>query len=58
MPVLEQALKVAQNFQPYTPEEIQALLARTAPAAGRGEHELYKTSLTFDATATHPQWLG
>ena len=41
-----------------TPEEIQALLARTAPAAGKGQHELYKTSLTFDATATHPQWLG
>ena len=38
--------------------EREALLARTAPAAARGEFELFKTSSIFDATATNPEWLG
>jgi aryl-alcohol dehydrogenase-like predicted oxidoreductase len=58
MAVLEQALKVAKGFKPYEPNEITALLARTAPVAEKGQFELYKTSQRFDATATHPQWLG
>ena len=39
-------------------QQVAALLARTAKAASRGEFELFKTSSIFDATATHPDWLG
>lgn len=55
---LEQALKVADNFQLFSDEERDELLARTANAAQRGEYELFKTSSVFDSTATHPEWLG
>jgi hypothetical protein len=35
-----------------------ALLAKTATAAARGEFELFKTTSIYDATATNPDWLG
>jgi hypothetical protein len=38
--------------------EVRGLLARTAKAASRGEFELFKTTSVYDATATHPDWLG
>ena len=34
------------------------LLAKAAPPAKRGEFEPFKTSLIFDSTASHPEWLG
>jgi hypothetical protein len=37
--------------------EQKTLLARTAPAAGSGEWEKYKTAQMFDGTAQHPWWL-
>jgi len=37
---------------------VQALLAKTANAASRGEFELFKTTSIFDGTAQNPQWLG
>ena len=55
---LEQALDVARTFRPLSAEERQALLARTAAPAARGEFELFKTSSVFDATAENPHWLG
>jgi predicted aldo/keto reductase-like oxidoreductase len=58
MEVLEQAIEVASGFQPMAEAEREALLARTAPAAARGEFELFKTSSIFDATASNPEWLG
>jgi Aldo/keto reductase family len=33
-------------------------LARTAKAASTGEFEPFKTTSIFDATASHPEWLG
>ena len=36
---------------------IAGLLARTAPAAQKGEWERYKTSHNFDGTYQNPQWL-
>jgi len=39
-------------------EAVAALLARTTDAAASGKFEMFKTSNRFDATATHPQWLG
>ncbi len=56
--ILEQALRAARTFQPFTRAEVTALLARTAHAASRGEYELFKTSQYFDSTAQNPEWLG
>jgi aryl-alcohol dehydrogenase-like predicted oxidoreductase len=56
--VLEQALEVGETFRPMTEAEVDALLAKTKPAAARGEFELFKTTSIFDSTATNPAWLG
>ena len=45
--VLRQNLKIAQNFQPMTPAEMEALRARCAQY-GDGRYELYKVSLKYD----------
>jgi hypothetical protein len=58
MEILEQALDAARTFRPMSEAEVRALLAKTAQAASRGEFELFKTTSIFDATATHPEWLG
>ena len=58
MRILDQALDAARSFRPMKPDEIQALLAKTAKAARHGDYELYKTSHTFDGTWRNPQWLG
>jgi aryl-alcohol dehydrogenase-like predicted oxidoreductase len=58
MEVLDQAIEVAAAFRPMAPEEVDALLAKTADAAARGRFEPFKTSSIFDSTATHPEWLG
>ena len=55
---VDQACRVAETFQPLTDGEVQAILAKTARAAARGEFELFKTSSIFDATTTNPEWLG
>ncbi|HZP02392.1 MAG TPA: aldo/keto reductase [Terriglobia bacterium] len=58
MEILQQAIKAAQTFKPMSSGEVSALLAKTAPAAAKGEFELYKTTHTFDGTYQNPQWLG
>jgi aryl-alcohol dehydrogenase-like predicted oxidoreductase len=58
MEILEQALEAVRTFHPLTNEEIDALLAKTAKAAAKGEFEPFKTTSIFDSTATHPEWLG
>jgi len=55
--VLAQALRVARTFKPLSPDERTALLARTAPAAKDGKHELFKTAQKYDGTAKNPHWL-
>jgi predicted aldo/keto reductase-like oxidoreductase len=45
---LRQNLRVAQNFQPMTPAQMQALRERCRASAGDGRFELYKVSLAFD----------
>ena len=55
---LEQALNAARTFKPMTKEQVNALLAKTAKAAARGEFELFKTTSVYDGTASHPEWLG
>ncbi len=46
--VLQQNLKVAQNFQPMSPAEMQALRDRVREYSGDGRFELYKVSLKYD----------
>ena len=56
--ILEQALKAARSFRPMKQQEVAALLAKSAPAAGDGRYEQYKTTTDFDGTTHNPQWLG
>jgi aryl-alcohol dehydrogenase-like predicted oxidoreductase len=58
MTILQQALDVAESFEPLTAAERAALLARTADAAADGRSERYKVSRHFDSTMAHPEWLG
>ena len=53
-----QALAVAREFKPLTVAEVDALLARTAKAAAKGDYEKFKTGVQFDGTAKHPEWMG
>jgi aryl-alcohol dehydrogenase-like predicted oxidoreductase len=55
---VQQALAVARGFAPLREEEVSALLARTAGAAGGGGNELYKTTTDYDGTTQNPSWLG
>jgi aryl-alcohol dehydrogenase-like predicted oxidoreductase len=48
MQVLEQNLKIARDFKPYSAEELEALRQRCAKEAADGRHELYKVSLKYD----------
>ena len=56
--ILQQALEAARSFKPMTQGEVASLLAKTAPVAGKGEYERYKTTHDFDGTYQNPQWLG
>jgi predicted aldo/keto reductase-like oxidoreductase len=58
MNILQQALDAARSFRPMKQGEVASLLAKTAPAAGKGEFERYKISHDFDGTYRNPQWLG
>jgi hypothetical protein len=58
MEILDQACEAAQSFQPLSEEQLNALLAKTARAASRGEFEPFKTTSIFDSTAQNPDWLG
>jgi aryl-alcohol dehydrogenase-like predicted oxidoreductase len=58
MEILEQALEAARTFKPMPPEQVAALLARTADAAADGKYEAFKTTTGFDGTTRNPQWLG
>jgi aryl-alcohol dehydrogenase-like predicted oxidoreductase len=58
MDILDQAFEAARTFTPMTEAQVQALLAKTAAAASRGEFELFKTSSIFDSTTSNPEWLG
>jgi aryl-alcohol dehydrogenase-like predicted oxidoreductase len=58
MEVLEQAIRAAQTFKPFSESELKVLLAKTAQAAAKGEFEPFKTSSIYDGTAASPAWLG
>jgi uncharacterized protein len=46
--VLHQNLRIVQEFQPMTPEEMEALRSRCRAVAADGRFEHYKVSLQFD----------
>jgi predicted aldo/keto reductase-like oxidoreductase len=58
MPILQEAIKAARTFKPFSAQQRSALLAKTAVAAKSGDFEKYKTSHHFDGTYKNPQWLG
>ena len=56
--ILHQAIQAATSFKPMASSDVSRLLAKTAPAAAKGEFEQYKTTQNFDGTYHNPQWLG
>jgi aryl-alcohol dehydrogenase-like predicted oxidoreductase len=56
--ILDQACEAARTFRPLEPEEVERILAKSAPFAARGKSELYKTTHFFDGTVQNPHWLG
>src|ERR1700744_2486718 len=48
LPILEQNLRIAQNFTPLTGAEMNTMRERAKPYAGDGRFELYKISIKFD----------
>ena len=57
MEILQQAMDAGKNFLPLSESERTDMLARTVDAASKGEFELYKTDVIYDATDRNPQWL-
>jgi aryl-alcohol dehydrogenase-like predicted oxidoreductase len=58
MGILMQALYAAMTFDETKVKATRDdVLARSAPEAGEGEWEKYKTSEQFDGTAKHPWWM-
>jgi len=55
---LEQALGIARNFKPMTPQQKLAILEKTEPASVDGKFEDYKSSHIYDGTFHNPKWLG
>ena len=56
--ILDQALAAVRTFRRLGKEDVDALLARTAPLARAGEFEPFKVTSLFDGTAENPAWLG
>jgi predicted aldo/keto reductase-like oxidoreductase len=55
---VQQAARLATEFQPMAERDVSELLARTAPRAGGGVSERYKTTTEYDGTTQNPHWLG
>ncbi|MGI8771342.1 MAG: aldo/keto reductase [Acidobacteriaceae bacterium] len=53
--VLKQNLAIAQNFQPFTPAEMQQLRERTKFFASDGRYELFKTTVKYDGNVGRQQ---
>jgi aryl-alcohol dehydrogenase-like predicted oxidoreductase len=58
MAILDQAIEAARIFQPMSPAEVSALLAKTKDAALTGQFEPFKTTPQFDSTAQNPNWMS
>ena len=53
--VLHQNLAVARDFRPLSDEQMQAIRAKAADAAGDGHLELYKSTMKFDGAIGRTQ---
>ena len=53
--VLEQNLKVARGFQPFTPDQLTAIRERVRTLAGDGRYELFKTTTKYDGKVGREQ---
>ncbi|MGD0232614.1 MAG: aldo/keto reductase [Syntrophorhabdales bacterium] len=58
MAILDQTIEAIRTFHPFSNQELDALLAKTASVATTGLFEPFKTTSIFDATALNPHWLG
>lgn len=58
MAILDQAFEAARTFIPFTPDQLAALLSKTATAAKDGAFELFKSTSIYDGTASNPHWMG
>jgi predicted aldo/keto reductase-like oxidoreductase len=58
MAVLDQAFEAARTFSSLSKSDVAGILEKTKPAAVDGRFEPFKTSVIFDSTAAHPEWLG
>jgi len=56
MPILQQALGVAKNFQPLTQAQVASILTRTEVAAATGKFERYKMTGVFDNSPRDPNF--
>lgn len=56
--ILDQAIKAAKTFKPFSAAQLNKLLATTEKAAMKGKFEPFKTSSIYDSTASNPEWLG
>lgn len=54
---VNQALRAGSEFTPMSEAELRDLRARTAPPAGDGRWERYKTTDVHDGTIRNPHWL-
>jgi aryl-alcohol dehydrogenase-like predicted oxidoreductase len=58
MQILDQAFEAARTFKPLTEAQVIAILDKTRSAAVTGKFERFKTTITYDGTIQHPQWMG
>lgn len=55
---IDQAITVTKTFEPYTREQMTALLTKTRAKAADGALEAFKTTPRFDGTTRNPAWMG
>ena len=46
---LKEAIRIGRSFQPLTPSEMEALMARVRDVQGDGRFELFKSSKRYDS---------
>jgi hypothetical protein len=55
---LDQAFEAVRTFKPLSEPQLQAIVSKTKAAAMTGNFERFKTTMEFDGTAQHPEWMG
>ncbi len=54
---VDQACEAVRTFEPFSEDQLNALITRTREAALSGQFERFKTSPQFDGTARNPEWM-